>query len=278
MLPIKETPEYHTNDHSKWVNIKSFAAPPLEKEGENVTITDWSEAIQSAIDNGKDIVYLPNGDYRTSKPIIIRGNIRKIMGFQSSVGYAKENIKDPVFIFEGKNDCILEHLRIAGKIIHNSPTSALSVRHCDFEGYENTANGKGNIFFEDTIGKPIIVKYPQNLWARQLNCEFGELPLVENHGGTMWIFGYKTEGEMTCLLNDKGSAEILGSMPYPLRNATKHPCWVNNEGRISLVFRLNGKDYSICIEETRNGQTKRIGIKDRPWSVRGPALYNGYSK
>ncbi len=59
--------------------------------------------------------------------------------------------------------------------------------HCNFGGYRTATGGTGDVFFEDTIGKPIHVMAPQKAWGRQVNCEFGDKPLIVNQWGALWV-------------------------------------------------------------------------------------------
>ncbi len=237
-LPIKETPEYHSADLSQWIS----GAPA---EGNDAT-----ESLQAAIDSGKPIVYLPNGSYNVTKTIIIRGGVKKIIGLHASLQPKKGTTVDPLIRFEGgsSKSVTLEYLRLHGKVVHDS-AKALAIRHCDFRGYENTARGSGDMFFDDTIGKPIRILHPQNVWGRQVNCEFGDDPLIENHGGNLWILGYKTEGQMICIKGVGGNTEVFGALLYPLRKVKPHvPMFSFDGGSASLNYRLNGQDYPIHVQ------------------------------
>ncbi len=235
---------------------------------------DNGDAIQKAIDSGKEIVYLPNGGYRTGKTIIIRGNVRKIIGFQSSLSGPKDK---PLLRFEGghPNGTIVEHMRLDGTIEHASKQT-LTFRHCDMHHYHNTEAGTGDLFLEDTIGPKMKIKHPQKVWARQLNIEFGKEPLIENHGGTLWILGYKTEGDMICIKTVNGTTELLGAMFYPLRNVPRtNICMLNENARTSFTYAWNYRNYWIHVKETKDGETKILNAKQLKHK-RGPVLYTSY--
>lgn len=294
-LPIKETPEFHTNDLAQWISVKQFENLAIrgavkDKDGnETEAVIDWAPAIQAAIDSGKPVVYFPNGGYSVQQTVVVRGAAKKIMGFQSSLvmkgsggstlvahGDAKDKMSHPALLrFEGGSSpfVVVEHMRLGG-ILEHASKQAVALRHADLSGYRNTPEGSGDMFTEDTIGGPWYVHHPQHFYARQLNCEFGDKPLVENFGATMWIFGYKTEGQMTCLYTKNGTTELLGAMFYPLHDAKKYPCILNENARVSMTFRMNGKDYSTHVKEIRNGETKTANSKQL--AGRGPALYVGY--
>jgi hypothetical protein len=73
-LPIEETPLWWPTKSDDWV--------------------DGSADLQAAIDSGKPVVYLPNGSYTIDKTIIVRGKVRKIVGFQSCLLYTSPSPRD----------------------------------------------------------------------------------------------------------------------------------------------------------------------------------------
>ena len=75
-LPAKETPEVPWDDLKDWAVITDFGA---KVDGQ----TDDSEALQKAIDSGKTTVCLPRGAVALKKPIVIRGNVRRLIGCET---------------------------------------------------------------------------------------------------------------------------------------------------------------------------------------------------
>lgn len=274
-LPIVETPTFWSNDSSDWVNVRSFEHLAVrgmwkDKEGEHEGVVDWSPAIQAAIDSGKPIVDLPNGVYRVLQPIVLRGNLRMMTGFQSGItpgqpmpshGDAPGKMGRLALIrFEGGHaeGVILQHLRIDGIVEHAGKTP-LVMRHVDFGGYRNTAEGSGDMFVEDTIGAPFHVHHHQRFFGRQINSEFGDQPLFENRGGDVWMLGFKTEGEMTCLHQTAGRTEMPGAQFYPLKN--RHPVGpavLNEGGRISAAICMNSRGYQLFLGEAPGDADRSI--------------------
>lgn len=276
-LTIVETPVYHSNSPDDWVNVRSFESKAVQgtwKDRDGKThegVIDWSPAIQAAIDTGKPIVYLPNGVYRVRQPIVLRGQLRMMMGFQSSIttsepmpthgdGVGRMGRQALVRFESGRAEgVILQHLRIDGIIEHAGKTP-LVMRHMDFGGYRNTADGTGDMFVEDTIGAPFHVLHPQRFFGRQVNSEFGERPLFENHGGDVWLLGFKTEGEMTCLLQTAGRTEFLGAQFYPLKNRNPvGPAVINQGGRISAAICMNSRGYQLYLGEAPGDAGRAVG-------------------
>lgn len=228
---------------------RSHRLSPTDFGGEPQDEKDDADAIQQAIDSGKPVVYLPNGVYHVSRPIIIRGDVRKIVGTQSAVEAVEGAAVDPIFRFVGDADSsvIMEHIRVDGKIEH-AGAGTLVFRHGDHLGYRNTADGTGDAFFEDVIGAPYIVGHGQSFWGRAINSEFGTRPLFENHGGNVWLLGFKTEGEMTCLLQTAGRTEMLGCLFYPLKNRhPRGPAIINQGGTLSASVVMNSRGYQLFL-------------------------------
>ncbi|MEQ9443240.1 MAG: glycosyl hydrolase family 28-related protein [Cyclobacteriaceae bacterium] len=257
-LPIEETPTYHTSDFSKWANINSYGSTANEND---------INAIQKAIDSGKEIVYLPNGRYKISKPLVIRKNVKKLVGFQASLEKTGNFSGDELIRFDGASSSftILEHLKIKGKIKHNS-SKTLVLRHLDHGGYENTTQGKGKLFVEDVQGKPYRIKYGQKVWARQLNAEKDANPLIKVENSTLWLLGYKTEGPLTVAETIGGSTEVLGGLIYPL-GTTSRPAFIAKDAQVSYFVMFNGRTSrgvnEIYVKETQNGTTKTVGGVNR---------------
>ncbi len=265
-LPIEETPEFHTNDFNQWKNVVAYGATPDDRSN------DDTNAIQSAIDSGKLIVYLPRGVYHVRQTIIIRGNVRKIIGMQSAIQKKKGFTGDVLIRFEGgtsSEGTNLEHLRIGG-IIEHASTKTLAIRHADIGGYRNTSSGKGKLFIEDVIGAPYLINRPQKVWVRQLNAEFGKVALIKNHGGTLWILGMKTEGKVTAIETVNGTTELIGALLYPLHNVPANiPAFINDEGRVTLSYAISGQPYLTQVKERQEGQWRILSNKNVPSRGRG---------
>ena len=141
-LPGKETPLFHHSDFATWANPQTFA------------LGSRTAGIQEAIDSGAEIVYLPNGEYRIEEPVILRGNLRKIMGLEARISTGQK--RGIAFVFAGVDSgtVILEHLS-GGKVVHDC-AQTMVVRKCDMS-YENTLRGTGDIFLEDGIDRKSVV-------------------------------------------------------------------------------------------------------------------------
>ena len=269
-VPVKL--EYWESGHDAWCRLK-WSSPGIEKQtvptaclyptadakepagltGHYFTNTnpDCLEGIQKAIDSGKSVVYFPNGSYKVGGTLVIRGHVKKLIGMEA-------NLKDATFRYDGTvHDCVwIEHLT-RFRAVHNCDKT-LVIQRCDMSGYENTERGTGDVFIDDTMGARPYIHHPQNLWARQLNVEYGRKPLLINHGGNVWVLGMKTEGKFSQVVNHGGTCEVyaLYSMTNPMPDRSM-PMIVNENGRIAVSFADGGqKSFHTKIKETRDGETK----------------------
>lgn len=268
-LPIKETPLYEQPDPGRWSSVVDHGASPDQSSD------DDAPAIQAALDGDKDIVYLPCGDYAVGQTIVVRGGVRKILGMQSSISIKEGVTVEPLLRFEGgsPDGVILEHLRLTGSIEHAS-ADPVTIRHCDHKGYANSAAGTGDFFVEDVIGKPYRILHPQHVWMRQVNTEFGDEPLIENHGGTLWILGHKSEGEPTLIKTVNGTTELLGGHFRALKPpAAETPAIIALESRVSLSFAMEYRPWPLRVVEERDGQRREL--RDGPGRI---VLYTGYAE
>ncbi len=268
-LPVEETPTFHAPDLGLWVGAGRFGATPDDPAD------DDADALQKAIDTGGPVVYLPAGVYHVGRTVIVRGPVRKITGLHSAIMPRKGTTVEPLVRVEGTgaDAVVLEHLRLQGLVEHAS-ARALALRHLDFRGYRNTPDGTGPLFLEDTIGKPIRILHPQPVWGRQVNSEFGDAPLIENHGGTLWLLGFKTEGHMVCIRTVGGRTELLGALLYPTRKPpATATAFVNEGGRVGLTYAWNGHAYPVHLRQTGTGADATFTQKDT--TRRGPALLVG---
>lgn len=250
-LPILETPEFEDLDTLNWANVMDYGAIP------NDTIDD-AAAIQAAIDAGKPIVYFPLGAYGVATTVIVRGNVQRIIGFNSNIvslvnpAISIDTITNPFVIIE----------RINVNSIRQASTSAVVFKFGGTGGFTNTASG--NIFLEDYNPAGVLTFTNLNLWARQLNLEDTNADtLFKNNGGNFWILGLKTETIRAIgKTSNGGNTELLGGIilasgnGIPDTTATmftiQDACMTGTFTEISWNAILNFKTY---INETRAATT-----------------------
>ncbi len=250
-LPVKETPNVELDSPTKWAIVDEFGADPSGNG-------DSSDAIQKAIDSGATTVFFP-GSYSLSKPVKVRGSVRRLQGIGGWIDYNKKS--KPDFIIEDGEASVvtIEHFAPINGGIHIDTTRTIVLRSLESESVICRKNGE--VFFEDVVTNSLYFNPGQRVWARQLNVE-NEGTHITNDGGRLWILGYKTERGGT-LLNTKnnGSSEILGGFSYTTTAGKLAPMFVNDCSQIFAFFGevcYTGDPFSVLIEETRQKQTKVI--------------------
>lgn len=257
-LPIKETPEFHTDDLSQWAGVDNSASDDLP-------------AIEAAINSGKPIVYLPRGSYYVSNTIAIKGNVRKFVGLNAYIDKTSNFPEDaPLIRFDGGEGdfTILQNIRLQGDIEHNS-SKTLAVVNFEFPRgarYYNTPKGTGDLFFEDVLGRVTRINHPQNVWVRQLNSEFAKGTFFYNKGGTVWLFGYKTEGKKgTLIYNDRGTIELWGGFFYSNNGEPLNNMIVNDNGSMTANYKINEYNiYDNQIVDIKGDTTKILEFTEVP--------------
>jgi hypothetical protein len=254
-LPIEETPEVPYDPPEQWAR------------GGN------GPATQKAIDSGSPTVYIPFGEYRIEKPIIIRGNVRRIHAMGSNVFPAKGMEDKPLWRYEGTaHKAVVLEWMDGGMIEHASP-NALVMRHMVHVTQSNTPNC-GPLFIEDVCAGPWTFENPQKIWARHLNVECEPFD-VRNLGATLWVLGFKSERPGLQFETRKGGwTEVLGGFVYPCKRVPEdRPMFVNHESNFSAMLRqtsyIPGGIHRIKVEETRDGVTQTL-------LDLGETLYAGY--
>lgn len=253
-LPIVDTPKFSDNNLDNWANVQDFGAIPEDN-------LDDSIAIQKAIDSGKTTVYFPFGAYTLDKPVIISGNVRRLIGFHSwirsnKIAFRFENNQEPViferFNFDGN-----------GGGLENAASKPVVVRHAIAPKLLTTPKAS-TWFIDNVVASPINIGKGQKLYARQLNSEMPPpLPMIDNNGGLVSLLGYKTEfGNTVVVSHNGGQTEILGGLFYPAQgvNDPQMPLLINQDASLTAVYReiAFGTNYKIQVKETRQKETKTL--------------------
>ena len=258
-LPVEETPYYHPSDMKQWTNVLDHGATVSSKED-----NDDGVGIQAAIDASNGVVYLPGGKYAIKKTVLIRGNVKRIVGCCAQIN----GQCNPVFKFVDGNApfTIMEHIRMRdqGNIVHDSNRD-LVLTHMDLMNYSNTSRGTGKLFVEDVIGNSFTINKPQKAWMRQFNSENPQCHVL-NNGSAVWILGIKTEKYATVVKTVNGGAsEVLGAMIYPATNKAgypQEPAFIVQNSRFAASFAeavFNGEQVlPVHVEEKSDGTTKKF--------------------
>ncbi|MDA3962250.1 MAG: glycosyl hydrolase family 28-related protein [Planctomycetota bacterium] len=242
-LEVLETPTWHHNDFSKWASPKPYA------------LGSRTAGIQEAIDSGAEIVYLPHGTYHISEEIILRGNLRKLIGCESDINTAKDMDHAMRFIGSADSSVIIEHISGGGEVIHDG-AGTLTIRKCDL-GYRNTIRGSGDAFLEDGMFKRSQVLFPQRFFARQYNSEYGSRAQLTVRHADAWVLGLKVEGDHQALLTIGGRTECYALYSMTGKKGSPQPYIENREGWVAVSTREGGQGtHRIRVKDTWNGETK----------------------
>jgi Pectate lyase superfamily protein len=290
-LPIQETPEFEETDLSKWKSVVSLGA-------DRTGVKDSSVAVQAAIDSGATTVYFPAGKYMITTPIIVRGNVRMIEGFDSNILPSGSTFTgatvNPLLVFENTVDVIVSHFRFGPgganlsypglRFMEHESSHSVTIRNTVFNElnigsvYKNGANGTGPLFLEDVDGRYFEILYPQLVFARQLDME-GPTRKMLNNGGKVWILGLKTEkgGDTVNTAGvidteSSGSTEVLGGLVYPVTATipVNQATFVVNDSKASFVYAVSAHnristdpstpdgDFKTQIQEVRAGVVRSL--------------------
>ena len=293
-LPVKETPHVPWDDPQDWVNVRDYKPKVVSfqrpNDGKKFDVTDWTDAIQQAIDAGKSTVYFPGGSrYLIMGTVHVRGKVRRLIGMDVDVWGKPGGVpggtisfddgEAPVVLFE-RFDVTYSGL----KFEHNTKRSLVFSSNLGNEWVKFIKKpGSGDVFMED-VGLGQYIAADGNTWARQFNLEGWNLrPKIINDGGNLWILGYKTE-EDALLLDAKNNAksEILGGFIYAnkKRDPEKVMFASENSALSVTVGEWVGRQQPFNpVRETRDGQTRILKAKVAPGRGEGAMipLFVGYS-
>lgn len=258
-LTIEETPRLPNDPLAQWANVVKFGADPTASK-------DSSDAIQKAIDSGATTVYFPTGGYLLSRPILLRGAVRRLVGFNSVIDYNGVVRPYALEVRDGDSPTvIIEQFNPLGRGILHSSQRTLVVRDCELRGYEG--KGRGDVYIENVVAGPWKFDR-QRVWARQLNAE-NKGTHVSNHGGQLWVLGYKTERGGTLIeTTNGGKTQLEGGFSYTTEAGKLAPMFVVNDAAMTASFAeicFNNDPFRHIVRETRDGQTRDLRLGDSLW-------------
>ncbi len=274
-LPVRDTPTLPWDPPEQWVSPTHFGAVPDDQQ-------DDSEAVQRVIDSGKTTLYFPNGHYDLKRTVLVRGNVRRIIGCEAWVTVPTMADGGPGFkIVDGTSPTVVIERISCGygrtPTVENASGRTLVLQHsCNLCA---NLTGPGDLFIEDCCSNPFTNWQirGQNVWARQFNPE-NEGTHVINEGGSLWILGLKTERGGTLVdTHNGGRTEVLGGFAYTTTDPADSPMFRCHRSQLSYTFAeacFTGKPYRILVEEARNGVTRHRRAADGSASTT-TVLYSG---
>ena len=203
-LPIKVSPEYHSNDFSTWANVTDFPG------------ANDSERFQAAIDSGAETIYFPYGSYVIDEEVVVRGDVKKVDFMFSLIegsGSVRVDNTSSTFV-------MLENVNAYIDFTHNSPDTVV-IRNVGARPVTDITTGSGasGDLFVDNMGPQPRVNIGNGIhaWFRQLNRERRSFT---NDGATVWNFGENNEFHDTgnpsnpafgrFITKNGGTSEIIG--------------------------------------------------------------------
>lgn len=264
-LPVKETPPPLWESPDKWAVVDAFGADPT---GE----TDSAAAIRRAIASGASTLFFP-GSYKCGETIELGGKIRSIIGLGGSINYGQRDLIN-FRITNGDSPIEIRHFGHLGGGIEIDTRRTVILRSLETHTLYGTPRAEGGeLFIEDVVGGNFRFR-KQNVWARQLNIE-NEGTHLTNHGGTVWIVGYKTErgGTLAHTLAG-GKTEILGGFSYTTTAGKLAPMFINENASTWTFFTercYNGDPFTTLVRGIRNGETRELPASNNhtaPFSAR----------
>lgn len=293
-LPVEETPEYEDRDSLSWASVADFGANPNDG-------LDDVEGIRKALASAKTTVYFPPGEYHAGSTVAVRGRVRRIVAAGARIipGTAFRNAGNPLALFrmESRDQVVLEDLTVSRWL--DSTPGLVAFEHAssgtwvlkgvlvwdkDISAAYRARPGAGKLFLEDVSCQINALGWTfargQKVWARQFNVEGFKTKIV-NDGASLWILGLKTERASTAIDTRRGGmTELLGGFLYPTNEGfldmpghpapdRDMPAFINRGSKVSLSYAVNVYNqahgaYSILLEETRGGRTRKLRNGDVP--------------
>ncbi len=287
-LPIRETPDVPWDDPTTtpWANVVAYGAIPNDGK-------DDTAAIQAAIDSGRTTVYFPAGGYDLRGTVLVRSNVRRVLGTESNVVVGSDsNPTNPGFKLVAGSSSVVVFERLqsgyyANPTFENASARTIVIRHS--LNVSGNMTGTGDVFLEDVSSNPSSnwTFNHQQIWARQFNVE-NQGTHITNNGGSLWILGLKTERGGTLIdTRSGGKTEVLGGLAYTTTATASgqqsDPMFINNESAISIslaeINYSSGLNYTTYVREIRDGVTRNLvphSLQNYMGSGKHIPLYVGY--
>ena len=257
-LAVQDTPEtpWETN-LSNWLNVEDYRSAGSD----DATVT---AALAAAGSNGSTVVYFPHLTYNLTSAMTIPACVTR-MDFMfcnpgnTSAFFVTTSSTTPLTIFgkEGYTSVLIYAPRtIVAQLVSGNVNNQQSAPVSLFS--ESCANqGAGNKFCTTN----------EHVWARCLNDENVGGTDMMTSGGTLWIFGSKTENKVTISLSATGGgvAEMLGGYVNTTVNPGAIPMISNTNSSICYTgFTNMSAAVTYMIREVRGATAVTAGVGQFP--------------
>jgi hypothetical protein len=261
-VSVPDAPAPPDDPPAAWVNVLRFAASSTTGE------QDITQALHRAMASGASTIYLPYGRYTITDGVSIPPNVRRIVGFNSSITVKPD--RNPTFardtgmfridqpgppltiervVFDMTNlgdQLAVQQTASRDLVLRDIVTAGTSLLH--------RSAGGGRTFIQDVCCGTMQIAGPAPVYAEQFDTEGGGSRII-NDGSPLVVLGIKTEGDCTVLDNRAGAhSTILGGLLYIVSHADPAvPAFRNQGGWLQASF----------IEESFSAESSyRVYLKD----------------
>ncbi|MEX0653436.1 MAG: glycosyl hydrolase family 28-related protein [Phycisphaeraceae bacterium] len=267
-LPVEPAPyQPLPTDEQRWVFVDDFGADGTDEQ-------DDTEAVRAALAEAREIdgsvvAFSAEGTYIVSGELAIDGGIARLQGANTFLRPARgaslrfvigEGLPEVVSFSMidrplGRWDVTIEHASSRTLVVHHFRTA--------FVG-----SGPGRSFLEDASSNVELTHGEHRAWVRQLNSESGDVVNNVNAGGTLWVFGLKTERDQTLVrTTDGGQTEVLGAWVYQThREAPSVPMFDVTDSQASfagiLPYNWQGNIYPVLVEARQGDAVRRFTAEE----------------
>jgi Pectate lyase superfamily protein len=266
-LPVQETPVPDGGPVATW-----FRFPDAADYGNLRRLQSYLDSMAAA---GQKTLYFPFGVYFSYDEVAVRvpAGVERIVGNFSVVNSDSRGVNGGglrlVVDAPSATPLVVEQFGYGVKIEHRASRTVV-FKHGSYQ-YSDAA-GSGDLFIEDHVGGPLVLRHPKRVWARQLNIEtIGSRDAkTDNSAADLWVLGFKTEGGGPIFnVSGTGRTELLGGFMLPNTAETELPAFLCDASagpaQMSLSYRYEAYDaggvnrkHTVQYRELRNGQTREL--------------------
>jgi hypothetical protein len=221
-------------------------------------LVDDYPGIQAAMDSGKPVVCFKKHSYRLPGDIHVPSSVRFIdlLGAELNQGtlVVSDSTPNPLLIQDGK---------AAVRIDANRDV----IERCTSRGIGNPQGIPVTLFLEnvnDCATGDNFCRAGQKIFARQIDVEYRNAPQIVVNGGSMWVFGFKTEDSGSAapfVVKNGGSLEVLGGYVNMCTGlgapGTQSPMITNDNSNLSITCFTNMTHlFDVVVRETRHNTAR----------------------
>ena len=224
---------------------------------------------------GQKTLYFPFGSYFSYNEVAVRipAGVERIVGNFSVINNDSLGVNGGglrlIVDAPAATPLVVEQFGYGVKIDHRSSRTVV-FKHGSYQ-YTDAA-GSGDLFIEDHVGPPLVLRHPKRVWARQLNIETigSREAKTDNGAADLWVLGFKTEGGGPIFnVSGTGRTELLGGYMLPNVEEAVSPAFLCDAStgapQMSLSYRYHAYDdggvnrkHRVQYREIRGGQTREL--------------------